>query len=61
MKRLSFKVQVRGSTLSVDITEQGVTYRVESGGNLTITHDGELLSLEPNVTVVRALAVSPYG
>ena len=49
MKRLVFKVQVRGSVLRVDIDEQGASYLVESGERLTIAHEGEPLILEPGV------------
>ena len=60
MSRLSFKVQLRDSTLEVDITAAGATYRLESGSELTIFHDGEGLHLQPDSPVSRPLAL-PLG
>ena len=60
MSRLSFKVQLRDSTLEVDLTAAGATYRLESGSELTIFHDGESLHLQPNSPVSRPLAL-PFG
>mgnify|MGYP000849188468 FL=1 len=56
MKRLSFKVQVRGSVLNVDITENGATYVLESGDALAIAHEGEVIRLQPGEAVRRAPA-----
>jgi len=60
MSRLAFKVQLRGSTLEVDITAAGSTYRLESGDELTIAHHGESLRLQPDTPVSRPLAL-PRG
>jgi len=60
MSRLSFKVQLRGATLEVDITAAGATYRLESGDELTIVHHGESLLLRPDTPVSRPLAL-PRG
>ncbi|MHB8870435.1 MAG: beta-phosphoglucomutase family hydrolase [Thermoleophilia bacterium] len=56
MSRLAFKVQLRGSTLEVDIAESGATYRFESDDELTIVHDGESLRLRAGAPVTRPLA-----
>lgn len=55
MNRLCFKVQVKDSTLRVDITRDGAEYRLESGDQLTIGHDGETLVLKRGEPVRRPL------
>ena len=57
MSRLSFKVQLKDSTLKVDITAAGATYHLESGDELTIVHHGERLRLQPAAPVSRPLAL----
>ncbi len=54
--RLSFKVQLKGSTLSVSIAGAEATYRLESGDGLTFLHNGESLNLEAGTSVSRPLA-----
>lgn len=56
MTRLAFKLRQRDSTIKVDITAEGATYSLESGGEITISHCGETLGLEPGVSVSRPLA-----
>ncbi len=55
LDRLCFKVRLTGSILKVDIAEEGVVYRVESGGELSIAHGREVLRLLPGETVQRPL------
>ena len=54
--RLSFKVQLKGSILSVSITGAEATYRLESGDELTFLHNGESLHLEAGTSVSRLSA-----
>ena len=56
MTRLSFKVRLRGSTLHVDISSEGVTYSLGSGEELSIVHCDESLRLKPETAVSRPLA-----
>lgn len=58
MSRLSFKVRLRGSMLEVDITADEATYRLESGDELTIVHNGASLLLQPDKPVSRPLVAS---
>lgn len=53
--RLCFKVQVKDSTLKVDIGADGVTYLLESGEELAIEHDGDPLVLRPGAPIHRLL------
>lgn len=55
MSRLSFKVQVKGSTLRLDITATQAIYHLESGEDLTVVHEGESLHLKRDVPVSRPL------
>jgi alpha,alpha-trehalose phosphorylase len=43
--RLAFRIQVQGSRLVVDITPEDVTYRLQVGDELTISHHGRPLTL----------------
>ena len=43
--RLAFRVQVQGSRLVVNITPEDVTYRLQIGDELTISHRGRPLTL----------------
>ena len=43
--RLAFRVQVKGNRVVVDITPEDVTYRLQVGDELTISHHGRPLTL----------------
>jgi alpha,alpha-trehalose phosphorylase len=43
--RLAFRVQVQGSRLVIDITPEHVTYRLQAGDELTISHHGRPLTV----------------
>jgi alpha,alpha-trehalose phosphorylase len=58
LNRLAFKIQVKGSTLSVSITGQEAAYTLESGDELTFLHHGETLHLGVGKSVSRPLASS---
>ncbi len=47
LTRLAFSVQVKGSTLKVQITPGSTSYELSSDGPLTISHHGEDLEIEP--------------
>ncbi|MBN1630954.1 MAG: glycoside hydrolase family 65 protein [Thermoleophilia bacterium] len=56
ISRLCFKVQVKGSTLKVDIGREGTTYQLESGDELAITHGDEAIVISPGQPVFRPLS-----
>jgi alpha,alpha-trehalose phosphorylase len=51
--RLSFRVQVRGQRIEVDMTHEETTYRLLEGNGLPVEHFGELFRLAPGEPVVR--------
>lgn len=58
INRLAFKIQVKGSTLSVSITGREAAYTLESGDGLTFLHEDETLHLEAGKSITRPLASS---
>jgi alpha,alpha-trehalose phosphorylase len=56
INRISFKIRVEDSILSVSISEREATYRLESGTELTFLHDGESLHLKAGEPISRPLA-----
>lgn len=56
ISRLCFKVRVGGSILEVDISREGVCYRLRSGDELTIIHDAEPIVVRPEHPVQRPLS-----
>jgi alpha,alpha-trehalose phosphorylase len=59
LKRLCFRLCVRGRRLRVDIERGGVTYLLRGEEPLEIRHDGEELKLEPDQPVERDLCELP--
>jgi alpha,alpha-trehalose phosphorylase len=45
--RLSFRLQIRGQQIGIDMTHHGTTYTLLHGAGLPITHHGEPLRLRP--------------
>jgi len=60
-ERLSFRVEVRGQLLEVDMTPSGTTYTLVDGTDLQISHCGELLRIVPGAPVVRASSLKPLA
>jgi alpha,alpha-trehalose phosphorylase len=58
INRISFKIRVEDSILSVSISEREATYRLESGTELIFMHDGESLHLKAGELITRPLASS---
>jgi alpha,alpha-trehalose phosphorylase len=55
--QLNFHLTVRGRLMEVDIREEGVTYALREGEELTIEHRGEEITLRPGQAVTRDVAV----
>ena len=51
LQRLRFPLTIRGQRLAVDITPESVTYLLEAGSELVITHVGEDIELTVGVPV----------
>jgi alpha,alpha-trehalose phosphorylase len=49
--RLAFRVQVQANRLAVDITPEAVTYRLQVGDELTISHYGRSLTISSDEPV----------
>ena len=58
---LRFPLRIRGLRLEVDLTPASATYVVRGKAPLTITHEDELLELEPDVPVTRDVRQRPPG
>jgi len=53
--RLRFRLGVRGCVLEVDVSREAARYRLLEGDALDLVHEGELLQLERDCTLTRAL------
>jgi alpha,alpha-trehalose phosphorylase len=58
MSNLSFSVQVHGSSLRVEIRADSATYRLTTGTELAIRHEGEVLHLVAGAEVTRPIVRS---
>ena len=56
---LRFPLQIRGQRLEVDLTPTSATYVVRGEASLRIAHEDELVKLEPDVPVTRAVRRRP--
>jgi alpha,alpha-trehalose phosphorylase len=59
LERLSFRLCVRGRRLLVEIARDGVTYSMRGEEPLTLVHDGETLTLEPDQPLTRPVPEPP--
>lgn len=59
LQRLAFKLQVRGTSLRVEIRQSGVTYTLLEGESLQLSHEGEQLTVTPEAPVQRPLRTLP--
>ncbi|MCC6991458.1 MAG: family 65 glycosyl hydrolase, partial [Acidobacteria bacterium] len=59
IKRLVFRLTIRGSQLHVAVTPGEVRYTLEHGDPITIDHEGERLTVGENEPVLRALTAPP--
>ena len=50
---MTFPLSVRGSLLSVDVTEDHATYSLSEGGPVTIKHFDETFTLAPGLSVTQ--------
>lgn len=55
LKRLAFKLRIRGNTLLVDIDHEEVSYSLEQGEGLRVTHYGEEIAVLPEQPTVRKI------
>lgn len=51
LERLRLPLTIRGQLLVVDIGQDAVTYLLQQGAGLTVTHQGEDISLAEGVPV----------
>ncbi len=59
LERLAFKLNVRGTSLRVEIRPSGVTYTLLEGEELELEHEGERLVVTADVPKHRELRVMP--
>ncbi len=59
LQRLAFKLQVRGTSLRVEIRQSGVTYTLLEGESLELSHEGERLTITGDSPVERPLRELP--
>jgi alpha,alpha-trehalose phosphorylase len=57
--RLAFRLNIRGRRLVVEITDDGVTYRLAQGDPIEIAHYGEWLTVGPGERVEREIPPAP--
>jgi alpha,alpha-trehalose phosphorylase len=55
LTRLAFKLRIRGNTLLVDISHDQVTYSIEHGEGLRVTHHGEEIAVIPEEPTIRKI------
>lgn len=59
ISRLAFKLRIRGNTILVDVRGDQVTYSIEHGEGLRITHYGEEVAVVPETPVHFTIAPIP--
>jgi alpha,alpha-trehalose phosphorylase len=53
---LRFPLEIRGQRLEVDLTPERATYLLKGTRSLTVGHEGEIVELQPEEPVTRAVS-----
>jgi alpha,alpha-trehalose phosphorylase len=59
LSRLAFRLCLRGSRVEVEVTHDGATYSLGSGGPIELSHHGEAFTLEGGSPVTLAIPEPP--
>ena len=59
VRRMTFPLQVRGASLSVDVTAEHATYTLLEGGPVSIQHFDETFTLSPGLSVTQPVPPLP--
>jgi alpha,alpha-trehalose phosphorylase len=59
LSRLAFRLSLRGSRVEVEVTHDGATYSLGSGGPMELSHHGEAFTLEGGSPVTLAIPEPP--